>query len=114
MDILLSLLTMMFGDDAFGDDVLVDLVWLSLVRVTLWRWLALCWPHHLRASRLRMGELTSCTAGKMTKLMQGDRNAKNQKNLGGDSTEIRTKQNHKHHSIIACFDNIAYTVRKAS
>ena len=95
MDILLSFLMMMFGDDAFGDDVLVDLVWLSLVRVTLWRWLALCWPHHLRASRRRMGELTSCTAGKMTKLMQGERNAKNQKNLGGDSsdsTEIKTAQ----------------------
>ena len=90
----------MFGDDAFGDDVLVD-----LVRLTFWRrWLALCWPHHLRASRLRMGELTSCTAGKMTKLMQGERNTKNQKNLGdGDSTEIRTTHNHKHLSLIACF-----------
>ena len=91
MDVLVSFLMMMFGDDAFGDDVLVDFVWLSLVRVT-WGKLALCWPHHLRASRLRMGELTSCTAGKMTKLMQGERNTKNQKNLGGDSTEIKTAQ----------------------
>ena len=27
-----------------------------------------------------------------TKLMQGERNTKNQKNLGGDSTEIKTAQ----------------------